>query len=288
MSRIAFGDAGDHRVIAATAALAQLEGIIPVLINPGRNVTLPAGVEAVSVDAEVDPLTFLANYVSRGDADAGIAGSLSSSASVIRAGIRGLGTRGLVTGCFLMERHNTKTTYADCSVVPNPSAEQLADIAAAAADHHRLSTGATPLVAMLSFSTKGSAEHATVSKVRTATKLLRKRRPDLIVEGEMQFDVAVDAEVGRRKLPDSQVAGRANVLVFPTLDAGNIAYKVAERVGGARALGSFVLNLNKPWVDLSRGCSAQDLIDTAQLVANLHLSDVALNTDQSERTAQAR
>jgi phosphotransacetylase len=117
---------------------------------------------------------------------------------------------------------------------------------------------------MLSFSTQGSATHSGVDKVRDAVKIVRDRRPDLLVDGEFQFDVAVDAEVAARKCPGSPVAGKANVFVFPNLDAGNIGYKITERLGGARAIGSFVLGLRRPWVDVSRGCSVSDIVAAAQ------------------------
>jgi phosphate acetyltransferase len=265
--RVGFADVSDDRVRAAARALAASAAIKPVLVGTPAELNGVDGFETVVVDDGTPILDALAALVRDGSAAAGIAGSLSSSPAVIRAGIRGLGARGLVSGCFLMRRGQQTATFADCSVVPDPTAEQLVDIAIAAADFHRAATHETPLVGMLSFSTGGSAEHPHVHKVRAATGLLQAARPDLDVDGEMQFDVAVDADVGLRKLPGSSVAGRANVLVFPTLDAGNIAYKIAERVGGARALGSFVLNLTHPWVDLSRGCTTQDLIDTAQLVS---------------------
>ena len=287
MTRIAIADARDDRVVGAAATLASTGSVRPVLIDPDPAAPLPAGVEGVPVEGDVDPLTFLAEYVRAGHADAGMAGSMSSSASVLRAGIRGLGANGLVSGCFLMQHGGAMTTYADCTVVPDPTAEQLADIAEAAADHHRRVTGEVPRVGMLSFSTAGSAAHSSVHRVRTATEILRRRRPDLMVEGEMQFDVAVDAGVGERKMPGSQVAGRANVLIFPTLEAGNIAYKVAERLGRARALGSFVLNLTKPWVDLSRGCSQLDLVDTALLLAGVHPAYLAVSSDRHHESARS-
>jgi phosphate acetyltransferase len=265
--RVGFADASDDRVRAAVTALAAATTIDPILVGTRSDVSGMTGLETILVEDGAPTLEALARLVRDGTVAAGVAGSLTSSPAVIRAGIRGLGTRGLVSGCFLMRRGRRTATFADCSVVPDPTAEQLVDIAEAAADFHRAATGETPLVGMLSFSTAGSAEHPHVHKVRQATALLRSARPDLDVDGEMQFDVAVDVGVGLRKLPGSSVAGRANVLVFPTLDAGNIAYKIAERVGGARALGSFVLNLTHPWVDLSRGCTTEDLIDTAQLVA---------------------
>jgi predicted methyltransferase MtxX (methanogen marker protein 4) len=215
-------------------------------------------------DDETDLLAFLARYVAQGHAAAGVAGSLSTSAAVIRAGLRGLGANGLVVGSFLMERAGRRTTFADCSGVPEPDPDGLAQIAAAAVDHPSF-TGEQQRLALLSFSTHGSARHPTVDRVRVATELLARRRPDLLVEGEVQLDVALDAAAVARKLPSSAVAGEANVLVFPTLDAGNISHKLAECWGGARALGSFVLNLQHPWVDLSRGCSQADTVDTALL-----------------------
>jgi phosphate acetyltransferase len=265
--RVGFADVSDDRIRAAVASLTATTAIEPLLIGTREELHGMSGFDTMVVDDGVSPIDALAVAVRDGAAAAGVAGSLSSSPSVIRAGIRCLGTTGLVSGSFLMRRGRRTATFADCSVVPDPTADQLVDIAIAAADFHYAATGEIPRVGMLSFSTAGSAEHPHVLKVRSATALLRAARPDLDVDGEMQFDVAVDADVGLRKLPGSSVAGRANVLVFPTLDAGNIAYKIAERVGGARALGSFVLNLTHPWVDLSRGCTTVDLIDTVQLVA---------------------
>jgi phosphate acetyltransferase len=207
-----------------------------------------------------------------GGADAGVAGSTSTSASVIRAGLLGLGTArvgGLVSGCFVMQRGDQMFTYADASVNPQPNAAQLAEIAISAADAHRLVTGNEPLVAMLSFSSYGSAKHADVDKVRAALELVREQRPDLCVDGEVQFDVAIDPEIGQRKAPGSPVAGKANVFIFPDLDAGNIAYKITERLGGYKAIGSLVLGLAKPWVDLSRGCSTQDVVDAAMAASRM-------------------
>nr|MCW2728685.1 pta [Aeromicrobium sp.] len=267
---VAFGDTSDPRVREAVAAVAADGLIRPLFVLGAGDPAAPSGVESVAAEPGESALAGLARVVAHGAADAGVAGSLSSSAAVIRAGISGLRRRGLVCGSFLMDVGGVRTSYADCSVVPDPTDEQLAEIAMAAADHHRACTGDEPRVGMLSFSTAGSAHHPAVVKVRRATEILRSRRPDLAVEGEIQFDVAVDVAVGTRKLPGSLVAGRANVLVFPSLDAGNIAYKVAERVGGARALGSFVLNLSKPWVDLSRGCSTRDLAETVRVLAALN------------------
>lgn len=262
--RIGLGDAEDPRVLAAAERLVATGTVVPVLV--GAVDTVPAGAELVACDrgASIDRLALL---VKERDVVAGIGGSLTTSPLVLRAAIHHLRTDGLISGCFALAHPSGWTTYADCVVVPQPDAEQLARIAADAADHHRRVFDVVPRVAMLSFSTAGSATHPRVSFVQDATARLRAARPDLLVDGEVQFDVAVDADVAARKVPGSAVAGGANVLVFPSLEAANIAYKVAERIGGVRALGSFVLGTDYEWVDLSRGCSVADIVETAALLA---------------------
>jgi len=156
-------------------------------------------------------------------------------------------------------------SFADCAVVPNPDAEQLADIAISTADNHKKLTGEEPLIAMLSFSTKGSAKHELADKVIAATESVKKKRPDLQVDGELQFDAAIIESIGKKKAPGSTVAGKANVLAFPDLNAGNIGYKIAQRLGGAEAVGPMVQGLKKPFFDLSRGCSVDDIVNTASI-----------------------
>lgn len=200
--------------------------------------------------------------------DGSVAGSFASTADVMKAGIQIVGMPegiSIVSSFFIMIFKDKTFSFADCAVVPNPDAEQLADIAISTADNHKKLTGEEPLVAMLSFSTKGSATHELVDKVIKATELVKTKRPDLHVDGEIQFDAAIIESIGKRKAPNSNVAGKANVLIFPDLNAGNIGYKIAERLGGAQAVGPMVQGLRKPFFDLSRGCSVDDIVNTAAI-----------------------
>ncbi|MBD3410495.1 MAG: phosphate acetyltransferase [Ignavibacteriales bacterium] len=213
-------------------------------------------------------LYFGAMMVREGMADGSVAGSTASTGDVMRAGITTVGLKegvSIVSSTFLMVYPEIAYSFADCAVVPNPDAAQLADIAISTAENHEKLTGEEPLVAMLSFSTKGSAKHELIDKALEATKIVKEKRPDLKVDGELQFDAAVVEKVGKRKAPESDVAGRANVLVFPDLQAGNIGYKIAQRLGGAEAIGPVVQGLKKPYFDLSRGCSVDDIVNTAAI-----------------------
>ena len=213
-------------------------------------------------------LFFGAMMVREKMADGSVAGSTASTADVMRAGIQCVGIPegiSIVSSFFLMILPDKTFSFADCAVVPNPDAKQLADIAISTADNHRKLTEQEPFVAMLSFSTKGSATHEDVDKVIESTKIVKKKRPDIKIDGELQFDAAIIESIGQRKAPGSTVAGRANVLIFPDLDAGNIGYKIAQRLGGAEAIGPLVQGLNKPCFDLSRGCSVEDIVNTAAI-----------------------
>jgi phosphate acetyltransferase len=163
---------------------------------------------------------------------------------------------------------NGQLIFADCAVHPNPTAEELAEIAVATADTTKAIAGFEPKVAMLSFSTKGSAKHEMVDKVVNATKIAKEKRPDLKIDGELQADAAIVDAIGKKKAPDSEIAGNANVLVFPTLETGNIAYKLVQRLAGAEATGPVLQGMAAPINDLSRGCSVDDIVNLVAITAN--------------------
>ncbi len=213
-------------------------------------------------------LFFGAMLVREGMADGFVAGSTASTGDVLRAAIQCVGMPegiSIVSSFFLMMFPENNYSFADCAVVPNPDAAQLADIAISTADNHKKLTGEKAYVAMLSFSTKGSAKHELIDKVIEAAKIVKEKRPDIDVDGELQFDAAIIDSIGKKKAPESEVAGRANVLVFPDLNAGNIGYKIAQRLGGAEAVGPVVQGLKKPLFDLSRGCSVDDIVNTSAI-----------------------
>lgn len=214
-----------------------------------------------------DPLYLAAGLVATGNADGAVAGSVATTGEVIRSSIHSIGLRegtNIVSSTFLMAPQNGKVlTYADCGVVPYPDEKQLADIAIESARTHQLLTQEEPVAAMLSFSTKGSAKHERTELVIKGLEIAREKAPDLQIDGEFQFDAAFVPEIAERKAPESTVAGKANVFIFPNLDAGNIAYKITERLAGATATGPILQGLAKPMMDLSRGCSWEDIVNAA-------------------------
>lgn len=215
-----------------------------------------------------NPLYFAGLMLDSGKTDVVVGGNVSSTGDILRAAIHTVGVAegiSIVSSYFLMVFPDKIYCYADCAVNPQPNAEQLADIAITSARNFKSVTGIEPSIGMLSFSTNGSAEHDDVAKVRTATKLVREKAPDLAVDGEMQFDAAIVPSIGQRKFPGSKVAGNVNVMIFPDLDAGNIGYKITQRLGGAEAVGPFVQGLKKPYCDLSRGASVDDMIAVAAI-----------------------
>lgn len=227
-----------------------------------------------AVKAITNPLYYGAMMVRHDKADASVAGSVNTTGDVLRAGIQVIGLKpgiNTVSSFFMMTvpkyrgEENKVFFYADGAVVPNPTSEQLASITVSTAESMRNLLGMEPRIALLSFSTKGSASHPDVDKVTATLEILKRDHPELKVDGELQVDAAIVPEVARSKAPGSVVAGEANILIFPDLDAGNIAYKLTQRLANATATGPIIQGLAKPANDLSRGCSAADIVDVTAI-----------------------
>ena len=306
---IVFPEGEEERVIKAAIFLAKNELVIPILLgNQNKIKTLATSIDfektAIEIidpsnsdyqttwannyyemrkhkgmtpeQAEViikDPLYFGAFMLKNGLADGAVAGSINTTGDVLRAAIQIVGLApnvSVVSSSFIMALKDGKIlTFADCAVIPDPDEEQLASIAISSATTHKKLVESEPYVAMLSFSTKGSAKHPLVDKIVNAKSIVQKKEPRLKVDGELQFDAAFIEQIGKRKAPDSDVAGKANVFIFPDLNAGNIGYKLTERIGGAHAIGPVIQGLAKPFNDLSRGCSVEDVINVACICAIL-------------------
>lgn len=223
-----------------------------------------------------DPLYFGVMMIKAGDADGELAGAINSTGDVLRPAFQYIKTLpgvSVVSGAFLMFvnpafGHDGILVFADCAVMPDPDERQLAEIAVTTARTAKAIVGLDPRVAMLSFSTKGSAKHEMVDKVVNATRIAREMAPDLKIEGELQVDAALVDEVARLKAPGSEVAGKANILVFPTLESGNIGYKLVQRLANAEAIGPVLQGMAAPINDLSRGCSVTDIVNMVAITAN--------------------
>ncbi|MDD2511879.1 MAG: phosphate acetyltransferase [Proteiniphilum sp.] len=224
-----------------------------------------------------DPLYLACLMIKNGDADGEIAGAQNTTGNVLRPALQIIKTSPgvkVVSGAFIMFTktpqygENGILLFADCAVMPNPTAEELASIAIASAQTAKSLVGVEPRVAMLSFSTKGSADHEMIDKVREATRIAKEMNPALLIDGELQADAALVPDVGASKAPGSAIAGRANVLVFPTLEAGNIGYKLVQRLGNAEAVGPVLQGMAAPVNDLSRGCSVDDIYNMVAITAN--------------------
>jgi phosphate acetyltransferase len=301
--KIVFPEGSDPRVQDAAARLAQQGILQPILIAPSPK-SAPDGVTYIdsassplaskygsiyyerrrakgitqleAAEIARRPLYFAALMVAAGDADGSVGGAVNTTAETVRAALHAVGARPgvrLVSSVYIMAvqdqnlGHKGLLAFADCAIVIEPTSSQLAEIAIATAESTRTLIGADPAVALLSFSTKGSGKHKQVDNVVEALRIVRERAPSLNVDGELQVDAALSAVVGQSKAPGSTVAGRANTLIFPNLASGNIGYKLVERLGNAVAMGPFLQGLAKPANDLSRGCSAGDVFNTAVVTA---------------------
>ncbi len=302
--KIIFPEASDERIIKAVEYIKKENIAIPLLLTHDnlepekqeefanifyerkqvKGITLEEAREIME-----NPLYYAAMMVRVGYADGFVAGAVYTTSNVVRAALNCLAidrSYGIVSSCFIMAVPNCSYgegglfVYADCGVIPYPTSDQLALVALSAARFARDVLDITPRVALLSFSTKGSAEGRWIDKVKEAVDIAKSKDDSVLIDGELQADSAIVSEVAKRKVADSEVAGRANVLIFPNLDAGNICYKLTERLANARAIGPIILGTVQPCSDLSRGCSVDDIVDCTAVTV-IRAQKIQLSDEQS-------